>query len=193
MPALPSPTYRLATFKPWYERMPVRTRQIVVVAAVGVVAFVLILLVIRWHHRSQPGYVLEVLDHAGSPAEVQRQGDYFTPQGKEVWLWLLKQAADKPRQKHKVVVADPVVSGTTCDVRIDCEEVTMTVRLVNNGRWQFHDLRLDKAGDQKIDLWVSYAKDHPYRVMWKLHWREFVDAFVRGTLMGVKIGSGLGR
>ena len=184
MLALPPNT---AAGKLWFNGLPVRTRQIIVVVAAGISVFLLLSIVGSWYHHSQPAYVLEVLDRVNSPADVQQENEYFTQQGKDVVLWLQQKAGDKPSSGARAVYSAPVISGNVCDIRFQAGEVVGSMRLLKVDHWRLNDVYFDKAGDKSIGLWASHMKDHPFASWWSIHGDEMFSAFCKGVLFGASV------
>lgn len=125
----------------------------------------------RWHHRSQPEYVLEKIDHVRTREDVQREVDYLTPQGKDVLLWAIEQKSDEPMTNSKSVYAEPIIDGNMCDIGVQLKDGAGTIRLLKADHWRFHDFYIAKSQGKDIGLWISYAKDHPYATAWTLFWK----------------------
>ena len=176
-----------AAGKLWFERLPARTRQIVVIVATGIVAIVLLFTIRTWYHRSQPIYVLEVLDDIHFPAEVERNNDYFTPEGKAVWLWMMSNSTHSAPNGQKLILSAPEINGDVCEFSGRYGEGSFKIKLVKASRWQFSDFYFDTWEGKKIGLWASYIKDHPYLTQWKLHWRDLIDACLDGVMLGMKM------
>ena len=77
-----------------------------------------------------------------------------------------------------------VISGDVCDIPIRSVNGTGTVRLLKTNRWRFHDLYIEKSGNNNVGLWASYMKDHPNASWWSIHGDEKFGAFCKGALIG---------
>ncbi len=171
----------------WFAQLPLRTQRIVVASAATFIALVLVIVIVRWYHHSQPGYVLEVLDGINSREELRQANDYFTPQGESVLLWGMDKRGDKPPSNEKMVYDAPSFTGNECTIAFHTPVGTGSIRLLKPDHWRFHDIYVEKLGDKEVGLWVSYMKDHPYGAWWKLHGDQMVGAFCDGLLIGAKL------
>jgi len=135
----------------------------------------------QYHHRSTPKYVLEVMDRVNTPDDVQRYSTYFTPQGRDVLLWLMQKNGDSPSSGNKMSYSEPIINGDVCDIPAKCASTVLTIRLRRNGHWQFDDVYYASGHDRKIGLWISYVKDHPVLTYLKLNWRDLAGAFLSGV------------
>lgn len=163
-----------------FHRIPRKARQIGIIAMAILMAWFCASSIIQWHHRSQPTYVLEILDRVNTPEDIQQYDAYFTPQGKAILTWMLAKANNRPSSGAKPAYSEPLISGTTCDIRGCQDKVFFTIRLTKTNRWQFHDIYIDTVENTRVDMWVSYMKGHPWTTYWKINWRDLLGAFFTG-------------
>lgn len=167
----------------WFKRLSPLHRRIVIAAAV--ISFGLILFgVARWHHRSQPGYVLEVLEGINSRADADAKSEYLTPQGKDLLIWAIEKRGDKPPTGEKPIYSEPVISDIECLIPFHGREGGGTIRLQYSDHWRFDDMYIDTFGNEHLEVWGSELKAHPFKSIFKRHWRELLGAFLKGLLMG---------
>ena len=176
-----------ATGKLWIERLPTRTRQIIVVAVAGIVAVVLLSIIGSWYHYSRPEYVLEVLDRINTRSDAERESGFLTPQGQAIIFWIIDKRGDKPPSTEKLVYDAPAISVNECTIPFHSQSGTGSVRLLKTDRWRFDDFYIDQMGNRKVELWVSYMKDHPIGAWWSIHGGEMFDAFCKGALIGASV------
>lgn len=158
----------VGSYKPWIA--------LLVVACLAA-ASPLVYLTIRWvsrsQHRARPEYALEVINQIQTREDLERNADYFTPAGKELFQWLLAQRGDRPMSNSNDKYAQPIIRGDTCDIAVRSEDGTAsaTYRLIKTDHWRIHDLYVNEAEGKNVGIWLSYAKDHPYATAWTLLWR----------------------
>lgn len=166
--------------KQWWYNLSANTRGKVIAISAILIAWFFFSTIRGCVHRTQPSYVLEIMEQVNTPADVERYEWYFTPQGKSIVLWMMSSMQDRPASGDKATFSDPVIRDTICDVGGQVPGMTFTVRLIRSGHWQLHDIYLNRAGEQEIGIWVSYLKDHPYRSWWSANWKGFVTGFLIG-------------
>lgn len=173
----------------FYARSSATQRWIAVIVVV-LVGWFTISSIARAHHRSQPEYVLEIVDHMNTPADVERYSEYLTPKGRGIVLWLLAKGGNQPSSSAKPVMSPPAIRGNVCDIAMGLPDTSFTCRLAKTSRWQLDDIYLNTAGKQNIGLWVSYMKEHPVRTYLRLNWKELGGAFLKGAAIGAAAAGG---
>ena len=170
------------------QHSPGQLRRFLKPTLVIIGALVCIFWLSQWHHRSQPEYVLEILDRVNTPSDIQRYSEYFTPKGKENLVWLLSKAGDVPSSGNKMTYSEPIINGDTCDIPARGPGIIVSVRLHKSGRWRFDDFYLESVQSEQIKLWISYMREHPVKTFFKLNWKELARSFLKGFVIGMSAG-----
>lgn len=155
--------------------------------AIALVAITTIWLIYSWTRPLSPLEVMQQLDKtsiATNPAKVQR---LCTAQGVELVKWT-EQNSNPSKGPSKSTYGAPIIAGDVCDIpatfQSGSDNGTATVRLLNQGGWKFHDIHFKEMNGKKIDLWLSYTKDHPYLTALWLNWDQLVNSLITGFAIG---------
>ena len=137
---------------------------------------------------------LEAINKVHSPADVEHYATFFTPKGRDVYVWLLSTNDNTPSSALKTSSSEPLIVGDVCTFNITTEskdvKVTIAIQLRKTEKWQFDDMYFESVNEKKIALWGSYMKNHPVLTYLQLNWHDLKGAFIKGYMITALICGG---
>lgn len=139
----------------------------------------------------EPMEVVEKIDSIEFASNLPLIREYCTFKGYNLLEW----SSENEAENDPTVVPSygkPMISGQNCDIpfSMQTEEGRMVghIRLLQQDGWKFDDFFIKSLDGKKIELYVSYMKDHPVKTFFKVNWKDMALGFLKGLAIGYGAG-----